>query len=49
MNQTRSRDLSTDFTLDDCLIRAVRLYKNTDPDKYGYVGYDIGFDAHSQF
>ena len=38
-----------DFTLGDYLFGAVKLTKNGDPDKYGYIGYGIGFDAHSQF
>ena len=33
-----SRDLNTDFTLGDCLFRAVKLTKNADLDKYGYSG-----------
>ena len=28
---------------------AVTLTKNTDIDKYGYFGYDIGFDRRSSF
>ena len=27
----------------------MKLTKNADPDKYGYSGYGIGFDARSQF
>ena len=27
----------------------MELTKNADRDKYGYSGYDIGFDARSQF
>ena len=46
---TWSRDLNTDFTLGDYLFGAVMLTKNADPDKYGCVGYGIGFEAHSQF
>ena len=26
---------------------AIKLNKNVDPDKYGYGGYGIGFDARS--
>ena len=40
---------NTDFTLDNCLFGSLKLTKNSDPDKYGYTDYDIGFDAHSQF
>ena len=39
------RDLNTNFTLRNCLFRAVKLIKNYDPDKYGHKGYGIGFDA----
>ena len=46
---TWSRDLNTNFTLDICLCRAVKLNKNVDPDKYGYKGFSNGFDACSQF
>ena len=44
-----SRDLNVDFTLKDCLLGAVKLTKNNDPDKYAYTGYGIGFDSHSEF
>ena len=27
----------------------MKLTKNTDPDKYSYSGYDIGFDSYSLF
>ena len=33
---TWSRDLSTYFTLGNCLFGAVKLTKNADPNKYGY-------------
>ena len=45
---TWSRDLNTDFTLISCLLGTVNLTMNIDPDKYGYSGYGIGFDARSQ-
>ena len=32
------RNLSTDFTLNDCLFGSVKLTKNADPDKYKYSG-----------
>ena len=38
------RDLSTDFTLDNCLFASVKLANNADPDKYIYTGYGIVFD-----
>ena len=37
------------FTLDNCLLGSLTLTWNADPDKYGYSGYGIGFDARSQF
>ena len=30
------RNLNTDFTLNNCLFRSVKLNKNADPDKYKY-------------
>lgn len=44
-----SRDLSTDFTFKDCLLGAVTLIKNSDPDKYSYSGCGIGFDSRYFF
>ena len=44
-----SRDLNTDFGLKHCLFGAVKLTKNTDPDKYSYSGYGIGFNSCSLF
>ena len=44
-----SRDTNTDSTLKDCLLGAVKLTKNADPDKYKYSGYSIGFDSCSEF
>ena len=43
------RDLSTDFTLTDCLFETVKLTKNADPDKYKYSSYGKGFDSRSEF
>ena len=43
-----TRDLSTDFTLTDCLFGAVKLTKNADRDKYKYSGYDKGFTLCSE-
>ena len=31
-------------TLENCLFGSVKLTKNADIDKYGYSGYEIGFD-----
>ena len=42
------KSLSTDFTLDDCLLGLVKLTKNVDPNKYGDSGSGIGFDACSE-
>ena len=44
-----ARDLNTYFTLVDCLIEAVKWTRNANHDKFGYSGYDIKFDARSQF
>ena len=38
---TSSRDLNTEFTLKDCLFKAVELTKYADTDKYKYSGYDV--------
>ena len=46
---TWSRELNTDFTLGSCFFGAVKLAKNTDPDKCGYSGYGNEFEACSQF
>ena len=46
---TWSKDLNTDFRLGNCLFGAVKLTKNTDPDKWKYSGYGIGFDSRSEF
>ena len=44
-----SGDLIKDFTLGYCLFGVLKFTKNAHPDKYGYSGYDIRFDACSQF
>ena len=36
------------LTLGDCLFGVVKLTKNTDPYKYEYSDYGIGFDACTQ-
>ena len=38
-----------DFTLGNCLFGSVKLFKNTDLDKYKYSSYDIGFYSGSEF
>ena len=43
-----SRDLNTDFTLKNCLFRAVKITKNADPDKNVYTNYGIGFNSRSK-
>ena len=40
---------SDDFTLENCLSGAVTFTKNADIDKYGFSGYEIGFDRRSRF
>ena len=35
--------------LENCLFGSVRLTKNADISKYGYFGYDIGFDRKKSF
>ena len=40
---------NSNLTVEDCLLRAVTLTKNTDVDKYKYSGYGIGFDRRSSF
>ena len=46
---TLSKDLDKDFTLGNCLFGAVKLTKNTDPDKYKYSSYVLRFDSGSEF
>ena len=38
-----------DPTLKSCLFGAVTSTKNADTDKYGYSGYEIGFDRRGSF
>ena len=40
---------NSDPTLKNCLFGAVTLTKNADIDKYGYSGYEIGFDRRGSF
>ena len=44
-----SRSNDSDPTLKNCLFGAVTLTKNADIEKYGYSGFDIGFDRRSSF
>ena len=46
---TDNLNVSSNSTLGNCLFGAVKLTKNTDIDKYGYPGYEIGFDRHGSF
>ena len=39
----------SDSTLKNCLFGAVTLTKNADIEKYGYSGYEIGFDRRTSF
>ena len=48
-SDTRARYLSRKFKLGDCLFGVMKLTKKADPDKYGYSGYNIVFDARSNF
>ena len=43
------RNLNTDYTLNNCLFRSVKLTKNANPDKYKNSGYAIGLDVRSEF
>ena len=43
------RNFNTDFALNNCLFRSVKLTKNADPDKYKCSGYGIGFNSRSEF
>ena len=43
------RDLNTEFALGNYLFVAVKLTKNSDPNKSWYTGVFTGFDARSQF
>ena len=42
-------DLTSNFTLKDCLFGGVKLAKNADMDKYVYSGYGMEFDSRSEF
>ena len=42
-------NLNTDFTLGNCLLRSVKLTKNTDLDKDKYSGYGTEFGSYSEF
>ena len=44
-----ARYLNIEFSLGNFLFGAAKLIKNADPNKNGYSGYEIRFDAHSQF
>ena len=44
-----SRDLNTDFPLNNYFFRSIKLNKNAESDKYVYSGYGTGFDSRSEF
>ena len=44
-----TQDLNAEFTLKDCLLGAVKLTKNANPNKYSYSGNGTGFDSCSIF
>ena len=44
-----SRDFNTNFKVRDCLLEAVKLTKNADPDKYFHSGYGTVLDLNSTF
>ena len=46
---TDSFNVSSYPTLENCLFGAVKLTENADIGKYGYSGYEIGFDRHWSF
>ena len=43
------RNLSTDFTLNNCLFGSIKLTKNVDPDKFKYSDYGRGLNFCSEF
>lgn len=43
------RDLNSDFILIVCLFTTVKLTTITDPDKYPYSRYGLGFHLRSRF
>ena len=46
---SKTYDISSKSTLENCLFSAVSLTKNDDIDKYKCSGYVIGFDRHGFF
>ena len=46
---SKNYSISTYPTLENCLLGAVSLTKNTDIDQYKYSGYSIGFDSKGEF
>ena len=43
------RNLSSDFTLGNCLFESAKLIENVDLDQYQYTCFSIGFDFRSEF
>ena len=46
---SKSHNISSYRTLENCLFGEVSLTKNANIDKYKYSGYGIGFDRHGFF
>ena len=46
---SKTYNISSYPTLENCLLVAVSLTKNADIDKYKYSEYGIGFDRHEFF
>ena len=40
---------TSNITLENCLLGAIKITKNSDVDKYKYSGYGIGFDSRGSF
>lgn len=47
LDESDTKDLSTAFTLGDCLFSAAMLTKSSGKDNYGYSGSGIGFGERS--
>ena len=45
----KSVSISTNPTLENCLVDAVKLTKHNDVDQYKYFGYGIGFDRKGSY
>ena len=47
--ETTSDTKTSNIALENCLIGAIKITKNSDVDKYKYSGYGIGFDSRASF